>query len=636
MATPIGSTGSFLQSPGDKALIAQLEAHIQDNLKNEQFGVEQLAEKVGLNRSHLHRRLKKCTGKSISKFIREYRLKKAFEILQKEDFTISEIAYEVGFGSATYFNKCFAEYFGYPPGQAKRKALTGENSSLILKGSKKKSENKKRRMPKSYILLGAISILIAVAGIYFYQKSKNNTAINTVKIDKSIAVLPFKNLSDSQENQYFADGVMDDILNRLSSIKELRVISRTTMDRYRDAKKTTPEIARELDVSYTLEASVQKYSDTVRIIVQLIAAHTDEHLWVKDFKGEFKDIFALQSTISKQIAAELKTTLSSSEIQQIEKKPTNSIEAYNLYLKGRYFWNRRTEEDLSTSIKYFERSIAIDSKYALAYVGLADAYYGLTRQNFIPDSLGTSKTKELLLKSIDLDNDIAEARATLGMVKCWSDWDWKGAEEEFKRAIELNPNYAIAHHYYSDYLLHIKGLYDQSREHANKALLLNPLSYETTFLSAWHFFIEGRLEEALIESEKAFELNKNIEVNWLNFYIYVKLKRNQEAFNQMEEIMKTMEDKDAESLRANYKKYGIKGVHLWWNKHEIENNIADPFVLAERFAFLGEKEKALTALEASYESHSQFIPLIKHNAFFDNLQSEPRFKTILKQMKLVN
>jgi TolB-like protein len=563
-------------------------------------------------------------------------LKKAFEILQKEDFTISEIAYEVGFGSATYFNKCFAEYFGYPPGQAKRKALTGENSSLILKGSKKKSENKKRRMPKSYILLGAISILIAVAGIYFYQKSKNNTAINTVKIDKSIAVLPFKNLSDSQENQYFADGVMDDILNRLSSIKELRVISRTTMDRYRDAKKTTPEIARELDVSYTLEASVQKYSDTVRIIVQLIAAHTDEHLWVKDFKGEFKDIFALQSTISKQIAAELKTTLSSSEIQQIEKKPTNSIEAYNLYLKGRYFWNRRTEEDLSTSIKYFERSIAIDSKYSLAYVGLADAYYGLTRQNFIPDSLGTSKTKELLLKSIDLDNDIAEARATLGMVKCWSDWDWKGAEEEFKRAIELNPNYAIAHHYYSDYLLHIKGLYDQSREHANKALLLNPLSYETTFLSAWHFFIEGRLEEALIESEKAFELNKNIEVNWLNFYIYVKLKRNQEAFNQMEEIMKTMEDKDAESLRANYKKYGIKGVHLWWNKHEIENNIADPFVLAERFAFLGEKEKALTALEASYESHSQFIPLIKHNAFFDNLQSEPRFKTILKQMKLVN
>ncbi len=630
------SDGSF-QSSGDKAFIVKLSEHIQANLNNDQFGVDSLAQAVGMSRSSLHRKLHNLLGISTSQFIREYRLKRALEILKQEDITASEVAYRVGFSSATYFSTSFHKFYGYTPGEAKSRTRNEESipeTMEVLSANAKNSKSEKGGLQK-FVLWGALLLAVVSLALFFYSNAfKQNRKINTVIGENSIVVLPFKNLSTNEENQYFADGVMDEILIRLSSIRELRTISRTTAEKYRNISKTTPEIARELGVSHTLEASIQKYGDTVRIIVQLIEASSDRQLWAQDFKKEYKDIFGLQSDIAKRIATELKTTLSSTELEQIEKRYTTDISAYNLYLKGRYFWNRRTKEDLQASIKYFEQSIEKDPDYALAYSGLADAYYGLTRQAFIPDSFGTSKTRELLLKSIELDADIAQTHATLGMVKCWSDWDWDAAEKEFKRAIQLNPNYAIGHHYYADFLLHIRGQYDASREHAKKALFLNPLSYETAFVSAWHLFIEGRYDEALIETEKAYELNNHIDVNWLNFYIYATTNKSEEANREMEEVMKTMKKEDADSLRFSYSRFGINGIFRWWINFDIENNTADPFALAERYAFLGEKEKALTALEASYKQHSQFIPLINHYAFFDGLKEEPRFMAILEKMKL--
>ncbi len=639
---------SFMNFPEDSArlslkdaFVQKLAAKIESNLGNDQFGVDSLAQAMGMSRSNLHRKLHKLLGVSTSQFIREYRLKKALEILRNEDVTASEVAYRVGFSSATYFNTSFHRFYGFTPGEAKTR-LKEENDlhcTNTLGGieevnvSDGKNSRAKKQNAKKVTLWFAAAIFLVCIAIFFYSKTFEKNNKNPAGLyAKSVVILPFKNLSTNEENQYFADGIMDETLNRLSGINGLRVISRTTSEKYRNVSKTTPEIAKELDVSHTLEASIQQYGDTIRIIAQLIEATSDRHVWVKDFKREYKDIFNLQSDIAKSIASELKTTLSSAEQEQIEKRYTNNIAAYNLYLKGRYFWNRRTKEDLETSIKYFEQSIEKDSNYALAYAGLADAYYGLTRQAFIPDSFGTSKTKGLLLKSIALDNDIAQAHATLGMVECWSDWDWDAAEKSFKRSIELNPNYAVGHHYYSDFLLHIRGDYEASRNHASEALLLNPLSYETTFLSAYHLFIESRYKEALIEAEKAFELNPHTDVNWLNFYIYVSLNKNNEAYQEMLEIMKTKTTLEAEGLKPAIHNSVLKE---FLGGGSIMVKLI-PLHLPNGTGFWEKKEKALDALEECYSQNSQFIPLINHYIFSEDLKEEARFKAILEKMNLID
>ena len=302
----------------------------------------------------------------------------------------------------------------------------------------------------------------------FIQKKQENESY-------SIAVLPVKNNSNDKTNQYFADGIMDDILNHLSTIKNFRVISRTTMEQYRETNKTIPKIAKELKVNYIIESSIQKYKDSVMIFVQLIDAKKDKQIWSKRFKKEFKNIFTIESEIATQIATELKITLSPSEIQKIETKPTDNIEAYTLYLRGRFFWHQRTKKDIINSIYYFNKALELDSSYALAYSGLADAYFIMAWWGFIPKNIGFDKGKEFAKKSLSINNNLGEAHATLGGIITWQEWNWKEAEKELKQAISLNPNNATIHQYYSE-LLNILGRNKEAREQINLALELNPYS----------------------------------------------------------------------------------------------------------------------------------------------------------------
>jgi len=272
------------QKTAKKSLIQKLSEEVAANLENEQYSVEELAENIGMSRSQLHRKLQEASGQSASQFIREYRLQRAMEILKSEEVTSSEVAYRVGFGSASYFSTCFNEFYGYPPGEAKKRMADNSIPNFVDKGISHISRSKNSFLNKKILLSSAILLVFVLGYLSFQQFSnKNSRTADLDLIDKSIAILPFKNQSPNADNQYFADGVMDAILNKLSMVGQLKVTSRTSVEQYRTTTKTLPEIAMELGVSYILQGSAQKYGEQIRISVQLISAETDDQIWYNDY-----------------------------------------------------------------------------------------------------------------------------------------------------------------------------------------------------------------------------------------------------------------------------------------------------------------------------------------------------------------
>jgi TolB-like protein len=291
---------------------------------------------------------------------------------------------------------------------------------------------------------------------------------------KSIAVLPFESLSEDRNNAYFAEGVQDEILTRLANVADLKVISRTSTQRFNSAPENLPQIAKQLGVMNILEGSVQKVTDQVRVNVQLINALTDAHLWAETYDRKLTDIFGVESDIAKSVADALKAKLTGSEQTEMSKRPTGNSEAYELYLKGRFFWNKRTGEDLKTAADYFQRAIELDPKYAAAYAGLAQTYVVIplfaagTPRDYFP------KAKAAAQRAIELDETSAEAHTALGLLLCFSEVNFPEAEKEFKRAIAINPNYATAHHWYGNCLLVALGRFDEAISECQRAVELDP------------------------------------------------------------------------------------------------------------------------------------------------------------------
>src|SRR5205085_5682355 len=294
--------------------------------------------------------------------------------------------------------------------------------------------------------------------------------------NKSIAVLPFDNLSGDPQNAYFSEGVQDEILTRLAKIAELKVISRTSTQRFKSAPSDLRQIAQQLAVANILEGSVQKANDQVRVNVQLINALTDAHLWADTYDRKLTDIFAVETEIAKTVADVLQAKLTGSEQHVIAARPTANTEAHQLYLKGRFFWNKRTGSDLKKSIDYFEQAIAADPNYALAHAGVADAYVllpgysGGNPGDCYPKAIAAAK------KALELDDTLAEARTSLALALWYYDFDFAQANREFQRAIELNPNYASAHQQYGNNTLSALGRFNDAIAEGKRALELDPLS----------------------------------------------------------------------------------------------------------------------------------------------------------------
>jgi TolB-like protein/Flp pilus assembly protein TadD len=484
-----------------------------------------------------------------------------------------------------------------------------------------------------------ISVAVIAAGLFVFQLARNRSPANAPNADsKSIAVLPFENLSDDKSNAYFAEGVQDEILTRLAKLADLKVISRTSTQHFKSSPDNLPKIAKQLGVMNILEGSVQKSNDQVRVNVQLINAMTDAHLWAEIYDRKLTDIFAVESDIAKSIADTLQAKLSSSAEQVLASRPTDNPEAHELYLKGRYFWNRRTGVNLQKAADYFQQAIGKDPKYALAYAGLADCHVLLP----VYPELGSyprdelPKALEAARKAVELDDKLAEAHTSLARALA-SSLQLPAAMLEFKRALELNPGYATAHQWFGE-CLQSQGRVEEGLAELTRAQEVDPLSLVNNALVGFALETVGKSKEAIAQLRRTIEMDPNF-ANTYGMLGNVLENQGQlkEAVVEYEKSYSLGTDPIAAAQLARaYFLVGRKAeAQQLWDKLKSlsERQYVPAYSLALVQSAFGDKDEALRLLEKSYEDHAPFDSadlgwiLIDHR--LDDLRSDPRFKQLI-------
>jgi TolB-like protein/Tfp pilus assembly protein PilF len=460
--------------------------------------------------------------------------------------------------------------------------------------------------------------------------------------EKSIAVLPFENLSRDPDNAYFAEGIQDEILTRLSKIADLKVISRTSTQHYKSAPENLPEIGRQLRVAYLVEGSVQKSGDTIRVNVQLLKAADDSHLWADTYDRKLTDIFAVESEIAKRIADTLQAKLSSAAKHVLASQPTENPEAHELYLKGRYFWNRRTGENLQKAADYFQQAIEKDPSYALAYSGLADCHVllplypgeGSNPRDQLPKALQAAR------KAVKLDETLAEAHASLARALA-SDLQLSAAMSEFNRAIELNPNYATAHQWFGE-CLQSQGRVEDAVTQLKRARELDPLSLIINSLLGFAFDTVGKSDEAIAQLKKTTDIDQNF---WIAHFYFGNVL---EHSGQLKEAIVEYEKSNALQVDDPYnianlaRAYFLVGrkseAQQLWDKLKSlsERKYVPAYPMAVVQLTFGNKDEAIRLLEKSYEDHAPFDSadlgwiLVDHR--LDSLRGDPRFKNLITRI----
>jgi len=366
----------------------------------------------------------------------------------------------------------------------------------------------KHRARARWMMITAALLLLAGMVAAFVLLSKSSRQSTSTAPAKSIALLPFENLSDDKSNAYFADGIQDEILTRLSKIADLKVISRTSTQHYKSSPENLPEIARQLGVANIMEGSVQKSADAVRVNVQLIGAGTDSHLWADTFDRKLTDIFAVESEIATTIAAKLQAKLTGSEAQAIKVRPTENAVAHEFYLKGLYFWNKRNTADLEKGLDYFNQAVAQDPNYALAWTGIAQTQILLPLYGGAPPSDALPKARTAANKAIQLDPTLGAPHAVLGNLLTTT-FEFPESIREFEKAIALDPNDATTHHWFGDSVLECIGDNDRAIAEHKRALELDPLSLSINIDLGYSYYVAGRYPEGIAQVRKALELDPN-------------------------------------------------------------------------------------------------------------------------------
>src|SRR5438874_3539375 len=499
------------------------------------------------------------------------------------------------------------------------------------------AQQSKKRTWIFVVVIGAVlSIGLFLLGRY---STGNKTGSPAGITNKSIAVLPFDNLSRDPDNAYFCEGVQDEILTRLAKVADLKVISRTSTQHFKSAPDNLPQIAKQLGVAYILEGSVQKASDQVRVNVQLINALTDAHLWADTYDRKLTDIFAVESEIAKTIAETLKARLTGSEKTLITKTPTVNPEAYELYLKGRFFWNKRTGTDLLKSIDYFKQAIEKDQKYALAYAGLADAYVLLPPYGAASPSESFPQAEAAARKALELDDTLAEAHTSLGQVLLFYDLDFAGSTMEFERALSLDPNYATAHHWYGGGgpLLAL-GQFDRAIKEGKRAVELDPLSLINNADLGWLYFNARRYNEAEAQARKTLEMDSHFYL--AHYYLGEVLQLKGQLTEAIAEYKKAAELDDDPFvlglLAQAYAKLGQRDEALKM-LGQLQELATRRYVTSYSFALvhiaLSEKDKAIDWLERAYRARAgSDIALIKVDPFLDPLRGHLRFEALVQKI----
>ncbi len=485
------------------------------------------------------------------------------------------------------------------------------------------------------VIAGAISVSLFFLGRYTAAPKQSRPAELPAK---SIAVLPFENLSEEKANSYFADGIQEEILTRLSKIADLKVISRTSTEKYKSAPNNLREIAQQLGVANILEGSVQKAGDEVRITVQLINALSDSHLWAETYDRKVIDTFGIESDVAQKIASSLEAKLTGSEKRAIAARPTNNTEAYQLYLKGRFFWNKRTGDDLKTALDYFNQAIAADPKYAVAYAGQADAcllipiFSAGEPQEYFP------RAKAAARRAIELDETSAEGHTTLANLLCVDDLKFAESEKEFKRAIELNPNYATARHWFGNSLLVSLGRFDDAVREGKRAVELDPLSLIINADLGSTLVLARRYDEAIEQLRRTIALDSNFSYAHWNLGLALDLKGDlTAALVEYEKARALDASPDVLGLLGRaYAEAGRKEQALEILR-ELNETAQHHFVRAYLFALisigLGEKSTAIQYLEQSYQHHENLdLSWVKVDPLLDPLRGDPRFEALVAKI----
>jgi TolB-like protein/tetratricopeptide (TPR) repeat protein len=484
-----------------------------------------------------------------------------------------------------------------------------------------------------------ISAGLLSAGLFFLGRytAPNGNKIANVP-EKSIAVLPFENLSRDPDNAYFAEGIQDEILTRLAKVADLKVISHTSTQRYKSSPNDLPQIAKQLGVANILEGSVQKSQDQVRVNVQLINAATDAHLWGESFDRKLIDIFAVESEIAAKVADTLQAKLTGPEQHAISIQPTQNTEAYQLYLKGRYFWNKRTGPDLQKAIDYFKQAIDKDPGFALAYVGLGDSYILLSGFGAAPPQDSFPLAEAAAKKALEIDDNLAEAHTTLGFILCVHHLNFADSIREFERAIGLNPNYATAHHWFGDGPLLAVGQFDRAIAEGKRAVELDPLSVIITADLGADYLVARRYDEAIEQFHKAIDLDPRF--YYVHWNLAEALEMKGDLRGALAEYKKAAELDDDPFVLAllgqAYAKVGQRDEALKILA-QLSQIAAHRYVPSYSFALLhmalGDKDKAIEWLERSYRDGAGLdVIFLKVDPMLDPLQKEPRFQALVAKV----
>ena len=457
----------------------------------------------------------------------------------------------------------------------------------------------------------------------------------------SIMVLPLQNLSGDSEQEYFADGITDALIGDLAKVGGLHVISRTSSMHYKGTKKSLPEIAREINVDAVVEGTVQKSGDRVVIRAQLIHAATDRHLWVRDYEREMRDVLDLQSEIAQAIAREVQIKMTPAEEARFTSRRPVLPKAFDEYLQGRYlYWNKRTEENLNKAIVHFQNAVKQDPSFAQAHVGLADCYnaLGTVQVGSLPPVEARRLAEQSAAKALELDHNLGEALTALGNVKHYN-WNWAAAEQDFKRAIELNQNYANAYNFYASYLM-CNGRADDSIAASNRARELDPFSLSISVQRGFLLENARRYDEAIAQLRSVIEMDANhYQAYWTLGHTYAANRQFDEAVAAAEKAV-VLSERVPGALGILGLAYGLAGRKTEANKvlDELlklnETRYVTPAALVNVYIGLGEKDKAFEWLEKAYQERSNYVAYVKVFPILDPLRSDPRFTDLVRRVGL--
>jgi serine/threonine protein kinase/tetratricopeptide (TPR) repeat protein len=490
----------------------------------------------------------------------------------------------------------------------------------------------KRHKKKLIAALAAIVLFVITIGYWFYRADTSSPGGSM----DSVAVLPFTNAGGDQDTEYLSDGITETLINNLSRVSKLRVVPRSTVFRYKGQANAPEKIGRELHVRAVVTGRVARRGDSFVVGAELVDVGRDSQLWGDQYSQKLSDILGVQEQISKAIADHLRIELTGTEQQQLAKHGTENAEAYQLYLRGRYFWNKRTNEGVKQGLSYFQQAIEKDPGYALAYAGVADSYavgnglyLGLTGREARP------KSKAAALKALELDDSLAEAHTTLADTYLYYDWDFAKADKEFRRAIAANSNYPTAHQWYSE-CLYSAGRHDEAITEAKRAQELDPLSPIISQSVAAALFYARKYDDAVEQSKKTLQMDANLPAaHWDLADAYVQKKMYPEAAAEWQKALTLSRDSTlAATLEEAYRLSGFQGFLRTWTDYRSKDPLAGghPYELARLFVLMGKKDEAMGWLQEAFAARAGGMVFLKSDPVFDPLRSDPAFQALIKKM----